>query len=316
LHSNVVEEIGAMIPSTGSRTQVSQWVSLRDLFARWWFMTPAALLLLVTLAYPIGYTVYISFAEINLGTFRPQGWVGWNNYLSVLEDDRFRSAIVVTAKYLVFALPLQLVLGFAVAILINVEWAGRGMIRAAFLIPLAIAPVIAGGVWRMLLDPLWGIVNYTIGMVGVSPIDWLGDPFWAMVTVIFIDTWRWTPFVVLIASAALLSLPRELYEAAELDGASRWAMLWQITLPLLMPVIAATFVVRWLGAVKMFDIALASTNGGPGRATSLINMYIYEEAFRGLRFAESSAASMIILFVTMLLTAVFLRTARYFEVRH
>lgn len=305
-----------MIRSTSSQTQAAQRASLKDLFARWWFMTPAALLLLVTLAYPIGYTVYISFAEINLGTFRPQGWVGWNNYLNVLEDDRFRTAIVVTAKYLVFALPLQLVLGFAVAILINVEWAGRGMIRAAFLIPLAIAPVIAGGVWRMLLDPLWGIVNYTIGMVGVSPIDWLGDPFWAMVTVIFIDTWRWTPFVVLIASAALLSLPRELYEAAELDGASRWAMLWHITLPLLMPVIAATFVVRWLGAVKMFDIALASTNGGPGRATSLINMYIYEEAFRGLRFAESSAASMIILFVTMLLTAVFLRTARYFEERH
>jgi multiple sugar transport system permease protein len=305
-----------MIRSTSSQTQAAQRASLKDLFARWWFMTPAALLLLVTLAYPIGYTVYISFAEINLGTFRPQGWVGWNNYLNVLEDDRFRTAIVVTAKYLVFALPLQLVLGFAIAILINVEWAGRGMIRAAFLIPLAIAPVIAGGVWRMLLDPLWGIVNYTIGMVGVSPIDWLGDPFWAMVTVIFIDTWRWTPFVVLIASAALLSLPRELYEAAELDGASRWAMLWQITLPLLMPVIAATFVVRWLGAVKMFDIALASTNGGPGRATSLINMYIYEEAFRGLRFAESSAASMIILFVTMLLTAVFLRTARYFEERH
>ena len=279
-------------------------------------MTPAALLLLATLAYPIGYTVYISFAEINLGTFRPQGWVGWNNYLNVLEDDRFWSAIGVTGKYLVFALPLQLVLGFAIAILINVEWAGRGMVRAAFLIPLAIAPVIAGGVWRMLLDPLWGIVNHVIGLVGLTAIDWLGNPFWALVTIICIDTWRWTPFVVLIASAALLSLPRELYEAAEIDGASRWAMLWHITLPLLMPVIAATFVVRWLGAVKMFDIALASTNGGPGRSTSVINMYIYEEAFRGLRFAESSAASLIILFLTMLLTAVFLRTARYFEERH
>ena len=168
----------------------------------------------------------------------------------------------------------------------------------------------------MLLDPLWGIVNYTIGMVGIGAIDWLGDPFWAMVTIIFIDTWRWTPFVVLIASAALLSLPRELYEAAEIDGASRWAMLWHITLPLLIPVIAATFVVRWLGAVKMFDIAMAATNGGPGRATSVINMYIYEEAFRGLRFAESSAASMLILILTMLLTAVFLRSARYFEERH
>ena len=98
-----------MIRSTSSQTQAAQRASLKDLFARWWFMTPAALLLLVTLAYPIGYTVYISFAEINLGTFRPQGWVGWNNYLNVLEDDRFRTAIVVTAKYLVFALPLQLV---------------------------------------------------------------------------------------------------------------------------------------------------------------------------------------------------------------
>lgn len=305
-----------MISSTGSHAKGAHWGNLRDLSARWWFMTPAALLLLATLAYPIAYTVYISFAEINLGTFRPQGWVGWNNYLNVLEDDRFWSAIAITGKYLVFALPLQLVLGFAIAILINVEWAGRGIVRAAFLIPLAIAPVIAGGVWRMLLDPLWGIVNYTIGMVGIGAIDWLGDPFWAMVTIIFIDTWRWTPFVVLIASAALLSLPRELYEAAVIDGASRWAMLWHITLPLLIPVIAATFVVRWLGAVKMFDIAMAATNGGPGRATSVINMYIYEEAFRGLRFAESSAASMLILILTMLLTAVFLRSARYFEERH
>ena len=278
-------------------------------------MTPAALLLLATLAYPIAYAVYISFAEINLGTFRPAGWVGWDNYMTVVEDDRFWSAIAITGKYLVFAMPLQLVLGFAIAMLINVDWAGRGVVRAAFLIPLAIAPVIAGGIWRMLLDPLWGIVNYSIGMVGLGAIDWLGEPFWAMATVIFIDTWRWTPFVVLIASAALLSLPRELYEAAEIDGAGHLATLWHITLPLLVPVIAATFVVRWLGAVKMFDVVLASTNGGPGRATSVINMYIYEEAFRGLRFAESAAASMIVLVVTMVLTAVFLRTTRYFEER-
>ncbi len=304
-----------MSQALGHRTLATRWAGVRDLSARWWFMTPAALLLLATLAYPIAYAVYISFAEINLGTFRPAGWVGWDNYMTVVEDDRFWSAIAITGKYLVFAMPLQLVLGFAIAMLINVDWAGRGVVRAAFLIPLAIAPVIAGGIWRMLLDPLWGIVNYSIGMVGLGAIDWLGEPFWAMATVIFIDTWRWTPFVVLIASAALLSLPRELYEAAEIDGAGHLATLWHITLPLLVPVIAATFVVRWLGAVKMFDVVLASTNGGPGRATSVINMYIYEEAFRGLRFAESAAASMIVLVVTMVLTAVFLRTTRYFEER-
>ena len=304
-----------MSQALGHRTLATRWAGVRDLSARWWFMTPAALLLLATLAYPIAYAVYISFAEINLGTFRPAGWVGWDNYMTVVEDDRFWSAIAITGKYLVFAMPLQLVLGFAIAMLINVDWAGRGVVRAAFLIPLAIAPVIAGGIWRMLLDPLWGIVNYSIGMVGLGAIDWLGEPFWAMATVIFIDTWRWTPFVVLIASAALLSLPRELYEAAEIDGAGHLATLWHITLPLLVPVIAATFVVRWLGAVKMFDVVLASTHGGPGRATSVINMYIYEEAFRGLRFAESAAASMIVLVVTMVLTAVFLRTTRYFEER-
>ena len=289
---------------------------LSDLFARWGFMTPAALLLFATLAYPIGYTVYISFAEINLGTFTPDEWVGWDNYLTVLEDDRFWDSLWVTFVYLAFALPLQMFLGFAIAILINVEWAGRGIVRAAFLIPLAIAPVIAGGVWRMLLDPLWGIVNYTIGMVGIGAIDWLGDPFWAMFTVILIDTWRWTPFVTLIASAALLSLPRDVFEAAAIDGANWWTTLWRITLPLLVPVIAAAFVVRWLGAVKMFDIALAATHGGPGRATSVVNLFIYEEAFRGLKFAESAAMSLIVLVATMILTGLFLRGTRYLEERN
>ena len=166
-----------MSQALGHRTLATRWAGVRDLSARWWFMTPAALLLLATLAYPIAYAVYISFAEINLGTFRPAGWVGWDNYMTVVEDDRFWSAIAITGKYLVFAMPLQLVLGFAIAMLINVDWAGRGVVRAAFLIPLAIAPVIAGGIWRMLLDPLWGIVNYSIGMVGLGAIDWLGEPF-------------------------------------------------------------------------------------------------------------------------------------------
>lgn len=289
---------------------------LADLCARWGFMTPAAVLLFATLAYPIAYTVFISFAEIDLGTFSPDAFVGWDNYLSVLEDDRFWDSLSVTGIYLVFALPLQMLLGFAIAFLINAQWKGRGVVRAAFIIPMVVAPVIAGGIWRMLLDPLWGIANFVIGIVGLGPVDWLGDPFWAMFTVILIDTWRWTPFVTLIASAALLSLPRDVFEAAAIDGAGWWTMLWRITLPLLVPVIAATFVVRWLGAVKMFDIALAATHGGPGRATTVVNLFIYEEAFRSLKFAESAAMSLIILVATMVLTAIFLRGTRKLEERH
>lgn len=276
-------------------------------------MAPATILLLATLAYPIGYTLVISFSMLDLGSFTPTLYVGWDNYRDVLEDDRFWHSLKVTGIYLVAALPLQMVLGFSIAFLINAEWRWRGLVRALFIIPMVVAPVIAGGVWRMLLDPLWGLVNYFLGLFGLGPVDWLGNPALAMTTVVLIDTWRWTPFVTLIASAALMTLPREVFEAAEIDGAGWWTKLWRITIPLLMPILAAIFVVRWLGAVKMFDIVLASTNGGPGNATNVINLFIYEEAFRSLKFAESAAMAVIVLAITMVLTAIFLKGSRKLE---
>ncbi len=279
-------------------------------------MAPAVVLLLLVLAYPIYYTVQISFAELDLGTFTATQWVGLDNYRTALEDERFWHSLKVTGVYLLLAMPLQMVLGFGIAFLINAEWKGRAVLRALFLVPMVVAPVIAGGVWRMLLDPLWGLVNYALGIVHLGPVDWLGDSTYAMLTVIIIDTWRWTPFVTLIATAALLALPHEVFEAARIDGANWWTIFWRITLPLLAPVIAATFIVRWLGAVKMFDIALAATNGGPGNATNVINLFIYEEAFRSLRFAESAAMAVIVLVLTMGLTAVFLMGSKRLEDAH
>lgn len=304
---------GPDVSADSGRSRERRKALFVDLVSRWAFMSPAALLLILVLAYPIVYTLQISFAELDLGTFTASRWVGWDNYQTVLEDQRFWHSLKVTGVYLVLAMPLQMVLGFGIAFLINAEWKGRGVVRALFLIPMVVAPVIAGGVWRMLLDPLWGLVNYALAFFSMGPVDWLGDPTYAMATVVIIDTWRWTPFVTLIATAALLALPQEVFEAAKIDGANWWTTLWCITLPLLLPVIAATFVVRWLGAVKMFDIALAATNGGPGNATNVINLFIYEEAFRSLRFAESAAMAVIILVLTMALTAVFLYTSKRLE---
>lgn len=289
---------------------------LADLASRWAFMVPAALLLAVVLAYPIFYTIEISFSRFDLATFSATEWVGWENYRHVLDDYRFWDSMKVTLVYLAFALPIQIVLGFSIAFLINAEWRGRAVVRALFIIPMVVAPVVAGGLWRMILDPLWGMVNYAIGIFGFEPLDWFGDATLAMAALVIIDTWRWTPFVVLTATAALLSLPKDVFEAAEIDGASWWSKLWSITLPLLVPIIAATFIVRWLGAVKMFDIALAATYGGPGGATNVINLFIYEEAFRSLRFAESAAMAVIILVATMILTGLFLRGSRLLEERY
>ena len=243
-------------------------------------MMPAIVLLLVTLAYPIFYTINISFSSFDLSTFGAGEWVGWANYEEVLADYRFWEAMRVTIVYLVFALPLQIILGFSIAFLINAEWRGQGIVRALFIIPMVVAPVVAGGIWRMILDPLWGLMNHALQAIGVGPLDWFGDPHLAMAAIIIIDTWRWTPFIVLIATAALLALPKDVFEAAKIDGAGWWATLWSITLPLLVPIIAATFIIRWLGAVKMFDIVLAATYGGPGKATNVLNLFIYEEAFQ------------------------------------
>lgn len=286
---------------------------LADIVSRWAFMAPAAVILAAMLAYPIFYTIEISFSRFDLASFSAVEWVGWENYAEAFGDYRFWSSMKVTLIYLALALPIQIVLGFGIAFLINADWRGRGTVRALFIIPMVVAPVVAGGIWRMILDPLWGIMNYLLGLAGFAPLDWFGDPNLAMAAVVIIDTWRWTPFVVLIATAALLALPRDVFEAAEIDGANWWSMLWSITLPLLVPIIAATFVVRWLGAVKMFDIVLASTYGGPGGATNVINLFIYEEAFRSLRFAESAAMAVIVLVLTMILTGLFLRGTRKLE---
>ena len=297
---------------TATRRRTTKY-GLIDLANRWTFILPAIILMAAMLGYPILYTLQISVSDLDLATFTPKEWVGWEHYVDAFQNANFINSLVVTGVYLVFALPIQMVLGFGIAYLVNAEWRGRGIVRALFLVPLAVAPVVAGGIWKMLLDPLWGVFNWIGSLFGLPAVDWLGDPTMAMVTVVMIDTWRWTPFIILIASAALLTLPNDVLEAASMDGASWWHKLWHVSLPLLAPIIAATFVVRWLGAVKMFDIALVTTRGGPGQATNVVNLYIYEQAFRSLHFGESAAMAVIVLVITVILMVIFLRGTRKLE---
>lgn len=300
---------------TLDKRRLRQRARVKDMAGRWVFMVPATLLLVAVLAYPLLYTLQISFSAFDLGTFAPSEWVGTDNYSRVLRDEAFHNSLAVTGIYLVLALPLQIILGFGIAFLLNAEWKGRGVIRALFLIPMVVAPVVSGGIWKIMLDPLWGIVNWFLGLFGVSAIDWFGSSGVAMISIVIIDTWRSVPFVVLIAAAAMLSLPKDVFEAASVDGANWWQTLKSITLPMLAPIIAATFVVRWLGAVKMFDVVLSTTNGGPGQDTNVVNLYIYRQAFQLLQFSTSSAMAMIVLVITMLLTFVFLWGSKKMEDR-
>lgn len=297
------------------RGKARRVLRFRDTFSKWTFILPAAILLAAVLVYPLLYTLRISFSTFDLASFSPTGWVGFENYSAAFQNETFQNSLVVTGIYLVLALPLQIVLGFGIAHLMNAEWRGRGIVRALFLIPMVVAPVVSGGVWKMILDPLWGVVGWFLGLFGVPPIDWFGNATMSMISIVMIDTWRSVPFVALIAAAALLSLPKDVFEAARVDGANWWQTLWSVSLPMLGPIIAATFVVRWLGAVKMFDIILATTNGGPGESTNVVNLYIYQQAFRLLKFSESSAMAVIVLVITMILTFVFLLGSKKLEDR-
>src|SRR5690606_7296186 len=231
----------------------------------------------------------------------------------VLQDNNFGSSFRVTAAYLLTALPLQLALGVSIAFLISVQWPGSKIVRALFIIPMVVTPVVAGSMWKMLLDPLWGYVNYLLTLIGGKPVLWLADTNLALISVVIIDTWRWTPFIILIILAGIVSLDPEPVEAAKVDGANWLQRFVYVILPMLRPVILSAFLVRWLGAIKMFDIIYTATGGGPGNATEVINMYIYDTAFRSLSFERASAMSVLMVLAAFAFTFLFIRFSHWVE---
>ena len=274
---------------------------------RYLFVVPAVVALFVLLIYPLLYTVQMSFSGFDKSTFLPSEFVGLKNFLWVLKNDGFLRSLRTTAVYLLTALPLQMVLGVALSFLLAVDWPGSKIVRGLLVLPMVATPVVTGSIWKQPLDPLWGLVNYVWSAFGGERINFLADPVLALASIIVIDSWRATPFVVLMVSAGIAGLDREPLEAAKVDGATRWQTLIHVTLPMLRPVILSAFVVRWLGAIKLFDIVLTATGGGPGTATEVVNYYIYIYAFQLLNFEKSSAMAVIAVIVAIALTLVFIR---------
>ena len=273
------------------------------------FVAPTALILVAVLIYPVFYTVEISLSRFQMATFGPGDFVGLQHYRSTLADPNFWTSVRVTLVYLAAALPIQMVLGFALGYLLSIDWLGKSVVRALFIVPMVVAPIVAGSVWKMLLDPLWGTFSYYVGLFGVPAVNWFGTGELAMFSIVLIDTWRWTPFVILMSLAGILGLPAEPFEAAEIDGAGPWQRLVHIAIPLLMPVILATLIVRWLNAIKMFDIIYATTKGGPSNATEVVNLYVYDVAFKLLAFDKAAAMSTILVVVSLIVTVVYVRVS-------
>jgi len=271
---------------------------------------PAILGIWVVVGFPLLYSLYISLHDYILSqggiqSFNP------GNYLNIFRDDLLLSASRNTLVLTVSVVVLELLIGFGLALVLNNRHLkGRDLYLLVLLIPMLMPPITVGLIWRLLLHPELGIINYFLGLTGLPQPAWLGDPRLAMVTVIIVDIWHETSFILLILLAGLTSLPDELYEAAMIDGASAPQQFRFLTIPLMMPTILVATLIRMIAALKTYDLIYILTRGGPGISTETISYYIYRVAFVFLDMGSSAAMSFILLILIVILTLVLMRVLR------
>lgn len=222
-------------------------------------------------------------------------WVGFGNFTRAFTDPDLLGSIRVTVEYVIVGVGLEMVIGVGIALLLNGRIPGKGVIRALILIPMVLTPVVAGLMWRLLLDPTAGFVNYLLGVVGLgSNHAFLADTATALPAVILVEIWQNTPFVIIIVLAGLESLDPSPREAGSLDGANRWQMLRHITIPMLAPVLSVVLLLRIIDAVKTFALVSTMTQGGPGTSTMTISNYVYQAGFTTFDIGYSTTLGLIV----------------------
>jgi multiple sugar transport system permease protein len=280
----------------------------RALQSPWLLLAPAALALAAVAAYPLLYGIRASLHTYRYG--RDLGSAGLANYRVVFGDHVFWTALGTTARYVGFAVAIETLLGLALALLVVDELRFSRLLRVGLLLPMTVAPVVVGVIWRLMYASDIGVVNPLFHAVGLGTPNVLAHPGSAFIGVVAVDVWEWTPLMFLIILAGLQSLPQEPMEAARVDGAGPVRVFFDHTLPLLMPVLMVAVVLRLIDAVGTFDQIFVLTRGGPGTSTQLISTYAYNTAFQFTQFGRGMAMVVALLVLTLLLTIVAIRSMR------
>jgi multiple sugar transport system permease protein len=271
---------------------------------------PAIATILLIAVVPLGQTIFDSLFQISLKFENaPRPFVGLANYLLVLGDDDWFNALRVTGLVAVASVAVELVLGMLIALLVDRAFHMRGVVRASVLVPWALTTVVAAKMWAWIYDGRYGVVNDLLMRVGVidQPIIFLVRPevtIWAMIVA---EIWKTTPFMALLLLAGLQLIPHDLYEAAALDGASRWQSFWRVTLPLLKPTILVALLFRTIDAVRMFDLPRVLTNGGPGKSTETVVLYTYNTFFTSLNFGYGSTLAVMIFLIVVVVSFIYIK---------
>jgi multiple sugar transport system permease protein len=265
------------------------------------FLLPGMLYLVALRIVPALFTFYLSLTNWNLTKRGGPSFIGLQNYVDIWKDQPFLDSIVRTVLFTVVATTIELILGFAIALFVHRDMMGKNALRAALLTPMVITPSIVGVIWSIMFQSSVGPLNWFLSLLGIPPVGWLTSPDMAMVSIIITDVWHWTPFIFLLCLSAMQMIPVDLYESAEVDGASRLQMLFEITLPMVRDTMIVAFILRSMEAFELFAEPFVMTGGGPGSATETISVHIYKSAF--LFFQMGYAGAMVVVSIAILIAA-------------
>jgi multiple sugar transport system permease protein len=277
----------------------------------WMFLVPGLLYLVVVRIAPAATTLFLGFTDWNLVRGQPPRWIGLGNYAKLIEDAPFLAAVGRSLLFAAVATVIELSLGLAIALFVNREMRGRTPLRAVVLTPMVITPAVVGLIWYILFHRSIGPLNWILSGIGLGPVDWLGDQHIAPLAVLLADVWHWTPFMFLLSLGALQMVPRELYEAADVDGASAWQSFRLITLPMVYESLIVACILRAMEAFEIFAEPFVMTGGGPGRATETVSLHIYKSAFTFFEMGYAGAMIAVCVVLVGTLYSFYLRHVRF-----
>ncbi|MDX1605484.1 MAG: sugar ABC transporter permease [Candidatus Competibacterales bacterium] len=292
------------MPSAASAGTPSRSLSQRALP---YLLSLPALLVTIGILIPFATAVYYSLQRYNLAFPYTRGLIWFDNYINFLDDPAFWNTLQVSLAYTVLTVGFELVLGLGIALLLQRRTPVNNLLSLLLILPLMIAPAIAAMMWKLMTNPNFGILSYLVGLVGLDDFRWASDPSSALFTVVLVDIWVYTPFMIILLLAGLRSLPRQPFEAAELDGVPRSFVFFRITLPMLMPYILTATLFRMLESIQQFDIIYAMTQGGPGDALMVFQVQAYLEAFTFTNIGRSAAFLMVLWAITFVLSNLFIK---------
>lgn len=272
---------------------------------------PSLVLIFALAIYPLLYTIFISFTELNMMTGETQ-YKGVENYIQAFTSGEFWNSVWVTLLFTLLSLLIQLPLGVLVALLLNQEFKGRWLLRSVVLIPWAVPTLVNSTLWNWIFNTQYGAANRILMQFNLisEPIIWFDSPMKAMGVIVFADTWRMLPLYVLMMLASLQTIPQAQIEAAVLDGAGAFSRFRNVILPLIKPMLLVVLVIRTMQALKVFDIIYMLTHGGPANGTMVISYYIYNQSFGFMHFSYGAALAIVVAVISTIITVVYVRILR------